>query len=53
MQKNVNRIKLVLHRWRDLLMRQSTMILNTIGAHLAEFLNFTAHLTKVAKLVVR
>ena len=43
---------LVLHRSRDLLMRQRTMILNAIRAHLAEFGNITAQGSrKVVELV--
>jgi len=33
---------LVLHRFRDLLVRQRTMIVNTIRAHIAEFGVITA-----------
>jgi transposase len=43
---------LVLHRSRDLLMRQRTMILNAIRAHLAEFGSITAQgPSKVVELV--
>jgi len=43
---------LVLHRSRDLLMRQRTMMLNAIRAHLAEFGTIAAQgPSKVAKLV--
>lgn len=43
---------LVLHRSRDLLMRQRTMMLNAIRAHLAEFGNIAAQgPRKVAELV--
>jgi len=45
---------LVLHRSRDLLMRQRTMILNAIRAHLAEFGIITAQgPCKVVELVTR
>ena len=45
---------LVLHRSRDLLMRQRTMILNAIRAHFAEFGIITAQgPRKVAELVAR
>ena len=45
---------LVLHRSRDLLMRQRTMILNAIRAHFAEFGIITAQgPRKVSELVIR
>ena len=45
---------LVLHRSRDLLMRQRTMILNAIRAHLAEFGTITAQgSSKVVELVAK
>ena len=45
---------LVLHRSRDLLMRQRTMLLNAIRAHLAEFGNIAAQgPSKVVELVAK
>jgi transposase len=44
---------LVLHRFRDLLMRQRTMILNAIRTHFAEFGAIAAQgPRKVAELVI-
>jgi transposase len=40
---------LVLHRSRDLLMRQRTMILNAIRSHCAEFLNLSLNFVMMTR----